>query len=544
MDRHVSRRSFLQLTSALGVGAVGIGTQVTSVEAVSDRYIVDTSTADGSGWRGDVEVIHDLSEIDIAVVRGSEDDLGSLKYSRDFEMEVEPPITVEDDHTASGDSLSALQWDKQAQNAFELHADGYTGDGAKVAIIDSGIDPDHPDLAPNLNEEESANMTEDGGDYSYTSDHGTHVAGIAAAADNEEGIVGVAPDAEIVAIRVFGEEGGANFGDVLFAIYYAAMQGCDAANLSLGAYPIPSGLDARILEESFDRAVAFGRDEGCVTVVSAGNTDANLDNDADTLNLPTESEGTVRVSATGPQGFGYTLAGLASDVRLPTHAPSRYTNYGAEATTVSAAGGNYDPEMTEQLDDVPVYAYDLVFSTVPRGWGWMAGTSMAAPQVAGLVALVSAENPDASVERIKYHIEWTADHIIGPDYSAAEYFQPDAEVAGYGIGNGMLEDAYDSETYRGSGHINVEQAATAPIPFPTPIEVDGYTIAPRDPDGDGRFEDVNGDGKVDIDDVHALFELFMSGASLSPAEEMALDFDGDGGFDQFDVQALLDEVRA
>lgn len=544
MDQHVSRRSFLRLTGALGIGAAGLGTQVTSVEAASDRYIVDTSTAERSTWRENVEIVHDLPEIDIAIVRGSEDALGSLEYSRDFEMEVEPPITVEDDHSASDEAFASYQWDKQAQNAFSLHEAGYTGEGSKIAIIDSGVDPDHPDLAPNIDDGDSVNMTADGGDYSPASEHGTHVAGITAAADNGTGIVGVAPDAEIVAIRVFGQEGGASFGDVIAGIYHAALVGCDAANLSLGAYPIPSSLDAQVLKESMDRAVQLGREEGCVTVVAAGNDDSNLDADGAVLNLPAEVDEVVSVSATGPLGFGLTLGGLASDVELPTHAPALYTNYGAEATTVSAAGGNFDADLTALVAGIPAYAFDLVFSTIPGGWGWKAGTSMAAPQVAGLIALVKAENPDASADRVRYHIERTADHIVNPDYSAADYIQPDAEVEGWGSANGILEDAYDSETYRGSGHIDVEQAATEAIPFPTPMTVDGYTIAPRDPDGDGRFEDVNGDGEVDMDDVRALFALFMSGTSLSPAEEAALDFDGDGGFDQFDVQELLDQVRA
>lgn len=533
MDRDVSRRSFLRLTGALSAGAVGIGTQVTAVEAASDRYIVDTSTADDS-WGSNVEIIHDLAEIDIAVVRGSESDLGSVRYSRDFDIEVELPITDDDNHTASGDSRSALQWDKQAQNAFSLHENGYTGDGSKVAIIDTGVDPDHPDLQSNINEADSKNVTADGGDYSPAGDHGTHVAGITAAADNGEGIVGVAPDAEIVAIRVFGQEGGASFGDVVAGMYHAADVGCDATNLSLGAYPIPSSLNAQILKESIDRAVQFGREEGCVTVISAGNADSNLDEDGDLLNLPTEAEGTVRVSATGPSGF--TPGQPVSGADLPSHAPSFYTNYGAEAITVSAAGGN----VTYPLSDT--YFYDLVYSSIPDGeYGWKAGTSMAAPQVAGLVALVKAENPDASPGRVSYHIERTANQIVDPDYSAADYIQPDAERM---IGNGILEDAYDSELFRGSGHIDVEDAATQPIPFPQPLSVDGHTIAPRDPDGDGRFEDVNGDGEVDMDDVHALFALFMSGTSLSDAEAAALDFDGDGDFDQFDIQALLDQVRA
>lgn len=544
MDRDVSRRSFLRLTGALGIGAAGLGTQVTSVEAASDRYIVDTSTADDSTWRDSVEIVHDLPQIDMAVARGDESALSGLRYGPDTQIELDlpEPVSVEnhEDTTLDDDQFTPYQWDKMAQNSFALHDQGITGNGAKVAVIDTGVMGDHPDLQANVVHEESVNTTavdtpEGYPSYFDVNGHGTHVASIIGAADNGVGVVGSAPDVDIVAVRVFEGGGGAYGSDIIAGQVHAVDVGCDAANLSLGGYPYPPGLSAQISKEMDERVAQYGLDNDCLMVAAAGNDDSNLDADGDVLSLPNQADGYMSVSATGPIGF--VPGGGLSSLDSPTHTPAVYTNYGSEAVDVSAAGGNGTGSPANNVLGV----YGNVSGLI--GYYWLAGTSMAAPQVAGLVALIKSQNPDASAERIKYHIERTADHVEY-DYSNVPYFQPDAEVDGWGRGNSILEDAYSSELYRGNGHIDVEQAATEAIPFPEPLEVDGHTIAPRDPDGDGHFEDVNGDGEVDMDDVHALFALFMSGTSLSPAEEAALDFDGDGGFDQFDVQELLDQVRA
>jgi subtilisin family serine protease len=160
-------------------------------------------------------------------------------------------------------------------------------------------------------------------------------------------------------------------------------------------------------------------------VNSAGNDGLNMDRTdperGEILSLPTEAEGVFGVSATGPIGYGW--GGKHSDneakwltgnrLEEPATEPAFYTNYGS-AVDVSAAGGNVDLEAIATNPD----AYnDLVYSTINQvtddgdvvpGYGWKAGTSMAAPQVTGAVALVRSLKPDASVEEVESLIQETA----------------------------------------------------------------------------------------------------------------------------------------
>jgi subtilisin family serine protease len=212
-------------------------------------------------------------------------------------------------------------------------------------------------------------------------------------------------------------------GDGLAGWEYAARIGCDAINYSVGytvsdteEYP---GLVA--LKQIISQVADYVRSQGTVIVNSAGN--ASLDMDApNQLSLPTEADGVFGVSATGPIGYGW--GGKHSDneakwltgnrLEEPTATPAVYTNYG-DAVDVSAGGGNYD--LAEiQAGNADAYN-DLVYSTVNTtdeegnvvpGYGWKAGTSMAAPQVTGAVALVRSLRPEASVEEVEALVRETA----------------------------------------------------------------------------------------------------------------------------------------
>jgi subtilisin family serine protease len=145
------------------------------------------------------------------------------------------------------------------------------------------------------------------------------------------------------------------------------------------------------------------------------------------------------------------------ETKLPTPEPAFFTNYGPNSVDVSAAGGNAD--LSAVFSEEPGWYYDLVFSTyydtasdgslVPS-YAWLLGTSMSAPQVSGLAALVAERNPRAGPMEIRRHIETTArSEPIGRDGTTTAPKPPDVSYADWPL---------TSETYRNNGHINVNAA--------------------------------------------------------------------------------------
>ncbi|WP_435174394.1 S8 family peptidase [Halorussus sp. AFM4] len=467
MSRH-SRRTFLRAVGgAVGSAALASGTGVAAGSGgTGERFLVDLREVSRSEVPDAVEILHDIAEIDLLAARGDPDDVpGSASTT--------PDVTVYRDDRArdpgpareragkgpgrngpawdSGEpTYTELQWDKRDQRVGDLTEnpgdgrtvqDTATGEGTRVAVIDSGVYDGHPDLADVVNDDLSANFTTDPYDFrpNGAGDHGTHVAGIVAATNADgEGVLGTAPGTEIVAHRVFSGVEGAT-GDVLAAIVDAANKGCDAANISLGYPPATPETDwVPLVAAAYRRTAEYARSKDMVIVNSAGNAGIDMTPD-DVVSLPTEVEGIFGVSATGPIGYLWddkqpsredkALKKLETE---PTH-PAVYTNYGT-GVDVSAAGGNYDPEAYR--DDVPGWYYDLVFSTVVErdddgdpvpGYGWKAGTSMAAPQVTGAVALVRSLRPDAGAEDVESLLRETA------------------------------RDAPGGEPYHGAGHLDLRR---------------------------------------------------------------------------------------
>jgi subtilisin family serine protease len=428
------------------MGGITAGVQIASASQTDDRYIIDTRAGPARDIT-DMEIIHDLDQIDTAIVRASESEVADLQAVPDVRFQIDFPVTERSFEGAMDNPLFRLQWDKQAQRISTVH--NYTqGEGTRISIIDTGILETHPDIAGPLNVELSRNFTDDGRDHNPVggNDHGTHVAGIAAAADNDHGVIGMAPETELVNCRVF-SGAGATFGDVLAAITYSAEIECDAANMSLGAYPLPlDDKQTQMLIDKVERAASFANEQVTLLVASAGNNGANLNEDGNVISLPNETDNVMSISATGPIGYrwddpsylpnNYHVA--LGNLREPTSDPAFYTNYGSEAVDVSAPGGNADLEAAE--NNVPNWYYDLVLSSafvvqdgeqVPA-YGWKAGTSMSSPQVTGVAALIKSRNPNASPDQVRSLIEETAEDI-------------------------------SSKEYRGEGHLYTIQAVLTPI---------------------------------------------------------------------------------
>ncbi len=427
----LGRRQFAKLSGA-ALGLSGFGGVVAA--ASTERFIVNRRGESSI----DAEVLHDLPEIGYAVVRGSEAELeedGEVQsFAPDVELEFVDPVEEvdRDDAEAVDDTYYPFQWDKQDLDVPTAH-ETTKGEGTRIAIIDSGVDASHPDLEVNV--EDSVNFTGDGLGPGVPGggDHGTHVAGIAAATTaGTEGVAGTAPEAELLDFRVFSNFGGTNgaFSIVVAAVVEAARKDCDVANLSLGAYPIPREGLGSFYGGLLNATMTYAKKEGTLVVASAGNDASDLQHDGGVISLPNESAGVMSIAATGPIGFANEL--LGGSVSEPAETPAGYTNYGTNAVDLAAPGGNYDPTLTDPVGDVPAFAYDFVFSTVTEidsveegevktepGYGWKAGTSMAAPQVAGAAALVKSANPDYNANQIRSALEDAAD--VPEEYGKTYY---------------------------------------------------------------------------------------------------------------------------
>ncbi|HEY6762205.1 MAG TPA: S8 family serine peptidase [Baekduia sp.] len=406
------------------------------------------------------------------------------------------PATVTPKSASTGDPLSSRQWDMQAIHATiggSYRVQQGTRD-VRVGIIDTGIDGSHPDIAPNFDRGLSQNFTVDDpvidgpcasdpdGSCTDPADvdedgHGTHVAGTIGGALNGIGIAGVAPRVDLVNLRAGQDSGYFFIQPVVDALTYAGDHGIDVVNMSFyidpwlyncASNPADSPeeqAEQQTIIQATQRALDYARQRGVTLVAAEGNENTDLGRPAldDTspdypsadaahprnvdnscLSEPTEGDGVIGVTATGPSGR-----------------KAYYSNYGTEQADVAAPGGdkrdfygtdrylsptNYVlapyPESVGRAagtigpDGTPTTA--AVVKDTENGqtayYQYLQGTSMASPHAVGVAALIVSEygKPDRSQggltlapDRVENILEKTATDTPCPSPRLFEYPDPD-----------------------------------------------------------------------------------------------------------------------
>ena len=337
------------------------------------------------------------------------------------------------------------QWHLEAVGA-KTAWESSKGDKSLVAVIDTGINEEHGAFAGAIEAALSVvpdNAYGDDGifsaEYKDTKDHvghGTHVAGIIAARNYDEGCVGVAPECHVVSIKALERNGGAGYGKtswIAAGVYEAIERGADVINMSFGGV----NMEDAFLHEAIKKA----REKGIVVVCAAGNIKTEVSKEI----YPAAYDETIAVSGVKKTQEGYIF-------------DRSYSNYGS-FVDVSAPGTD-------------------IWSSEPEGYSNRSGTSMSCAVVSGAAAILSSVEPNIDPERVKTLLCGSASDLgeAGKD-----------DLYGYGLLNmRSLIELYNSEMEALTPIPDIPDGSMIGAGCPVTVQADGkkvvYTINGDEPD--------------------------------------------------------------
>lgn len=293
-------------------------------------------------YRGQVTGMYD--NCNVVTARMSERSMKMLERNRQIDY-------VEKDFSVSM-SAQTLPYGVDYVDAEQVHS-SYTGAGVKIAVLDTGIDYDHPDLDDNY--VGGYDFVNDDSDPMDDEGHGTHVAGTIAAEDNSIGVIGVAPDASLYGVKVLNHLGDGSGSDIIAGIDWAVNNNMDIISMSLGSNYGSSAL----------LAACNAADNAGIVVVAAAGNDGTLSGSGDSVDYPARYSSVIAVSS------------IDSVLNRQTRASSGPT------VEICAPG-------------VSIYS-----TTLGGSYGTKSGTSMATPHVSGVAALIIESDGSLSNDQVR-----------------------------------------------------------------------------------------------------------------------------------------------
>ena len=481
MSANITRRRVLRNVAA---GAAATGMAGKAIAKAPDRKIVGIEA--GAGFdvaRQHAQDVHrelDFGDVGKAVAgKFSDQALDAFQNNPNVRY-------VEDDGLVQA-LAQTLPWGIDRVDADVVHANGETGNGADIAIIDTGIDDDHPDLQANVGEGyavETCSGSNCNYDWSDDDGHGTHCAGIADAIDNTEGVVGVSTEATLHAVKVLDSSGSGTFSGVAEGIRWAADQGYDVGSMSLGA---SSG------SSTLRDAVQYANDKGMLQVAAAGNDGPC----SDCVGYPAAYSEVVAVSSTDSDDSLSSFSSTGSEVEL------------------AAPGGS-------------------IYSTVIGGYDTYSGTSMACPHVSGAAGQLMANGYSMSEARSR--LQNTAEDI-GLSSNEQGHGLLDAEAAILDGGGGdsaptvSWANPTDGDTVSGSVTVQISASDSEDSDDSLTVEydVDGGTARTASYNTDTGYYEDSWDTTGVSDGDHTLNASATDSAGNTSTSSITVTVDNGGG---------------